>query len=299
MNPQISLIIVNYNAGASLKACVLSVGSQCAQIIVVDNASTDDSLDILLRALPDSSNLKIIRNKFNLGFAKACNIGVKVSSGQFLLFLNPDCIFDADDISRLTAVLDKDAQAGMAGGVLVNPDRTEQQGGRRAVPTPWRSFVRASGLWRLAGYFPRLFFDFHLHKKPLPSKPIEVEAISGACMLVKRAAFDDVGPWDDNYFLHCEDLDWCMRFRQRGWKILFVPDAIVLHEKGACSRNRPVFVEWHKHKGMIRFYYKFFRHQYPGLLMWLVAIGVWLRFGGIAAYYCTRHVGRSLGIIRG
>ncbi len=120
-------------------------------------------------------------------------------------------------------------------------------------------------------------------------------AISGACMLVKREAVEDVGWWDEEYFLHCEDLDWCMRFRQKGWKILFVPDARIVHAKGACSQEQRLFVEWHKHKGMMRFYRKFFSHQYPSVLMGLVTVGVWLRFGLVAAGVTLRRVGRALG----
>ncbi|HQQ35608.1 MAG TPA: glycosyltransferase, partial [Rugosibacter sp.] len=178
-------------------------------------------------------------------------------------------------------------------------DGTEQGGGRRAVPTPWRSFVRAFGLHRFAHRWPKLFYDFHLHKQALPERPIEVEAISGACMLVKRAAVEEVGLWDEGYFLHCEDLDWCMLFRQKGWQILFVPDARIVHALGACSRSRRVFVEWHKHKGMVRFYRKFFRHQYPGALMWLVTLGVWLRFGLAAVYLTARRWLAGWGRMRG
>jgi GT2 family glycosyltransferase len=87
-----------------------------------------------------------------------------------------------------------------------------------------------------------------------------------------------------------------MRFRCDGWKILFVPSAKITHERGACSRSRPIFVEWHQHKGMMRFYRKFFRHQYPGALMGLVALGVWLRFGLVAAYYTARRVGWLMGV---
>ena len=118
-------------------------------------------------------------------------------------------------------------------------------------------------------------------------------------MLVKWEVLVEVGTWDEKYFLHCEDLDWCMRFRQKGWKILFVPDAPVVHHRGACSRARPIFVEWHKHKGMIRFYRKYFRHQYPGLLMSWVVLGVWLRFGMMAGYLITKRVGRKLRLVRG
>ena len=118
-------------------------------------------------------------------------------------------------------------------------------------------------------------------------------------MLVKRKAMEDVGPWDENYFLHCEDLDWCMRFRQKGWKVMFVPSARVTHAQGVCGRSRPVFVQWHKHKGMMRFYRKFFRHQYPSVLMGLVMIGVWLRFGLVAGYYTAMRAKRALGLKRG
>ena len=102
-------------------------------------------------------------------------------------------------------------------------------------------------------------------------------------MLVKREAIHDFGLMDQGYFLHCEDLDLCMRARAHGWQILFVPDASIVHHKGGCSKERPIFVEWHKHGGMVRFYRKHFRHQYPAGLMELVVVGVWLRFAVIAA----------------
>jgi GT2 family glycosyltransferase len=179
---------------------------------------------------------------------------------------------------------------GMVGGLLLNPDGTEQGGGRRAAPTPWLSFIRAFGLHRLSQRWPKLFYDFHEDKQPLPDNPTQVEAISGACMLVRQDAIADVGKMDEGYFLHCEDLDWCMRFRQNGWEILFVPDVKVLHNKGTCSKTKPIFVAWQKHKGMIRYYRKFFRHRYPGLLYGAVVIGVWLRFGGIAIYYSIYNI---------
>lgn len=295
----VSLIIVNYNAGDFLEACVSSALSQVDDLIVVDNASTDPSLAQLEAAFPGERKLRIVRNRENLGFAAACNIGADVSAGSYLLFLNPDCVLEPDSVKCLLRALEDYPDAGMVGGLLVDPDGTEQAGGRRAVPTPWRSFVHAFGLSRFADRWPRLFFDFHLHKQPLPSEPIEVEAISGACMLVRRAAMDDVGQWDEGYFLHCEDLDFCITLRRKGWKILFVPDARIVHDKGGCSRSRPIFVEWHKHHGMMRFYRKFFRHQYPGVLMWLVALGVWLRFGLLSAYHSARLILRRLGFRRG
>lgn len=283
MPNRVSAIIVNFNAGRLLTICVNSL-LDCPdinEIVVVDNASTDSSLD----AIGQLARVKVVQNSVNLGFASACNVGLQHVQSQCVLFFNPDCSLEPGSLSSMLTCLHSNDAIGMVGGFLIHPNGTEQAGGRRAVPTPWRSFVRAFGLYHLEQRWPKLFFDFYLHNQSLPTTPIEVEAISGACMLVKRDVINDVGLWDEGYFLHCEDLDWCMRFRQKGWKIMFVPTARIVHEQGFCGKSRPIFVEFHKHKGMVRFYKKFFRHQYPGLLMGLVIFGVWFRFLLIASYY--------------
>lgn len=281
--PPVSIIIVNYNAGQFLTNCVVSGLNQAREIIIIDNASSDNSLAILESTNVEHSKLKIIRNTRNLGFAAACNIGTNAAKNKYLLYLNPDCLLHDKTTEKLLLNIEDNKDIGMTGGLLTNPDGTEQAGGRRAVPTPWRSFVRAFGLSHFSHRWPKLFYDFHLHKQPLPQHPMAVEAISGACMMIKRDVINRIGQWDEKYFLHCEDLDLCMRIRQAGLKILFIPDAPIIHYLGICS-SRYVFVEWHKHKGMMKFYRKFFRHQYPGALMWLVATGIWLRFGGIILY---------------
>ena len=290
----VSVVIVNHNADHFLAECIRTALPQVSDVLVIDNASTDSSLELCTQYFSHEPKLHIIRNSINLGFAAACNIGAQRVKGDYVLFLNPDCSLGVSAVTELKRVLESEDGVGMVGGLLINPDGSEQGGGRRAVPTPWRSFVRAFGLGHFANRWPKLFFDFHLHKQPLPDRPIEVEAISGACTLVKRDAIRDVGLWDEGYFLHCEDLDWCMRFRQKGWKILFVPSARVTHALGVCGRSRPYFVEWHKHKGMVRFYRKFFRHQYPSVLMWLVVLGVWLRFGMVVGVLTVRRAKRVL-----
>lgn len=291
----LSAVVVNYNAGALVVDCVRLALAQCDEVVVVDNASTDNSLQLLEQAFPGCPSLLVIRNPVNQGFASACNTGAARASATHLLFLNPDCLLDPGAAAALVQALESDTSVGMVGALLLNLDGTEQGGGRRAVPTPWRSFVRAFGLSRFANRWPKLFFDFHLHKRPLPDHPIEVEAISGACLLVRKSTMLEIGPWDEGYFLHCEDLDLCLRLTRAGKKILFVPGARVLHYKGVSSRDRPIFVEWHKHRGMIRFYRKFFREDYPGLFMWLVAVAVWTRFGFAACYHAGRNVRRFLG----
>jgi GT2 family glycosyltransferase len=284
------VIIVNFNTGNLLVDCVSSVfAAGAGKCIVVDNASMDSSIELLEREV-GREDLVVVRNTGNAGFASACNTGAGFSSANHLLFLNPDCKLTNGALPRMLDVLESATDIGMVGGFLSNPDGTEQAGGRRVFPTPRRAFIRAFGLSRLGRLFPRYFSDFLLHTEPLPTEPAAVEAISGACMLVKREAMEDVGLWDEEYFLHCEDLDWCMRFELQGWKVVFVPDAKVFHVKGTCSRTRPVFVEWHKHHGMLRFYRKFFHDQYPGPLWVLVSAGVWLRFGLVAVYHSVRRV---------
>lgn len=288
LSPKCDVVVVNYNAGPLLAQCIASLLDEPVQsIIVVDNASTDDSLAYLETHCHDR-RLTIIRNSKNLGFSVGCNIGTCASIAPHILYLNPDSQVEPGALRKLLDVVDSASDIGMAGGFLCNPDGSEQPGGRRVFPTPRRALIRAFGLSFLGKLFPRYFSDFLLFREPLPLGPVDVEAISGACMMVKRDAIQQVGLWDEGYFLHCEDLDWCMRFRQNGQRVMFVPDARIMHWWRACSQSRPIFVEWHKHHGMLRFYRKFFRDQYPGALWALVTVGVWVRFALIATYSTLR-----------
>jgi GT2 family glycosyltransferase len=275
----VCVIIVNYNAGVMLTECVRSVlrSTVPVQVVVSDNGSRDNSVAFLRAALDADPALTIVENGVNLGFAKGNNIVLPLCRCEYVLFLNPDCIIQPDTLEHMIAVMDRYPEAGMAGCLVLNPDGSEQVGCRRYVPTPWRSLVRVLRLNRVIKNHPR-FQSISMRGLPLPSEPTPVEALSGAFMFVRRRAMEEVGPMDASYFLHCEDLDWCMRFRRAGWKILFVPYVSIMHWKGFSSRIHPVRVEFHKHRGMVRFYRKFFRHQYPGILMYLVIIAVWIRF---------------------
>lgn len=292
VTPAISTIIVNYNAGPGLVTCIQSAIDQVGEVILVDNASRDNSIALAESQFAGDARLRIIRNDTNLGFAAACNIGARAAQHPYWFFLNPDCICADGSVAELYRVLTANPKAGMVGGLLLNLDGSEQAGGRRLTPTPSRTLVSAFGLRRFAKRWPELLVDFNLHQQPLPDAPISVEAISGACMLVKPEAVTDVGLWDDDYFLHCEDLDWCMRFVRAGWEILFVPSAPITHAQGVCSKSRPLFVEWHKHKGMTRFYRKFFRASYSLPLLWLVIAAIWGRFVLIATTGFFRNLVR-------
>jgi hypothetical protein len=278
------VVIVNFNAGHFLRDTVASVlrSPVVGQIFVIDNASTDGSLNTL-SSIRDNRVI-VIRNSANLGFAAGCNIGLARATTETVLLLNPDCVVEEGAIEQLIRALASSERVGMVGPLLLNPDGSEQAGGRRVTPTPRRALVRAFGLASLRRIFPSVFPDFLLHQEPLPAGSIEVEAISGACMMVRGAAMAEVGLLDEQYFLHCEDLDWCMRFQQRGWSIMFVPDAKVIHYLSVSSSQRPLATEWYKHKGMVRFYRKFLRDKYSAPVMYLVVAGVWTRFAVMASY---------------
>jgi GT2 family glycosyltransferase len=294
------VVIVNFNAGDFLTAAVESVlrSTSVAHIYVVDNASTDGSLDLLPRDC--DGRLSVIHNTANIGFAAACNLGFLRAASENILLLNPDCCVMDDAVGRLLTALRFADRVAMAGPLLLNTDGSEQAGGRRKLPTPSLVLGWATGAVHLSRLLHFHFSDFLLHRDPLPEGPVEVEAISGACMMVRREAITDIGPLDEEYFLHCEDLDWCMRAWRRGWKVLFVPEAKVVHHKGVSSRSQRLTVEYYKHVGMMRFYRKLLGQTRPRWFLTLLAAGVWTRFGGKAAFHLLsrgieriRSVGRS------
>ena len=272
---RVAAVTVNYNTGKLVQELVESlVGQrQLAHATVVDNASADGSADFLDQV--HDPRVTLVRNPENRGFSAACNQGAANGDTPYLLFINPDCRLAAGALARLVEVLDRHPNVAMAGPLVLNADGSEQRGCRRFLPNPRRAVMRVLHLHKpdkdgkVAG--------FDLTGTPLPDKPTPVEAISGACMLIRREAFRQVGGWDEGYFLHCEDLDLCMRLKRASQRVLFVPDAVVSHAQGASSKRRPVFVLWHKHRGMWRYYSKFLKGSYP---MWLTAMvwtGVWSR----------------------
>lgn len=277
----IDVVIVNFNAGKLLGRCVAAVIGlpAVARVVVVDNASADGSIEALRRRFGHESKLTVIENRTNVGFSRANNIALEHldPSSPYVLFLNPDCLVSGSVIDRLQRFMDHHPDAGMAGCLIANPDGSEQRGCRRRFPTPFNSL---GALFPFLAALPFIPADsgFNLAGGPLPVHPVEVEAISGSFMFVRRSAINLVGRLDEGYFLHCEDLDWCKRFILGGWKIYFVPEVKVIHYQGACSRRRPLRVSWHKHRGMLRFYGKFYREQYGFWLFLLVAAAVWGRF---------------------
>lgn len=270
----VSVIIVSYNSGTLLLECVQSVlrSKHAVEVIVSDNASTDCSIEALEELAGREPRLRVMRNGKNFGFGRGNNLALARARGEYVLFLNPDCLLAEDTLDRMIAALERRPQAGMAGCLIRNPDGTEQAGCRRDTLTPRRALARMFVPHRRDGSQPAAV------RAPLPEAPVAVEAISGAFMLVRTAVLQQVGAFDEAYFMHWEDLDICLRFRQAGWEVLFVPDVEIVHFKGRSSNQRPIFVEWHKHLGLIRFFRKFHFQAYPAVAYAPVVLAILLHF---------------------
>lgn len=263
----VSIIIVSHDSGPLLIECVHSALASAAaiEVLVSDNDSHDGSIEAVEALARLDSRLRVLRNGSNLGFASANNRALALARGDYVLFLNPDCLVRPDTMVRMVAVLEAHPEAGMAGCLIRNPDGSEEQSCRRALPTPRSLFGQLLG----GNREPTLV---------MPAGSTAVEAISGAFMVVRRTDLDRIGSFDEGYFLHWEDVDLCRRFRDAGRHVLFVPDVEVLHFKGRSSRQRPLWVEWQKHRGLIRYVRKFHFFGWRVLFHVPVALAIVARF---------------------
>ncbi len=263
--PTVSVVVVSHDSGPALLECVDRVLAQDLdfELLLVDNGSADG----MPQQLPADPRLRRIDNPGNPGFAVACNQGARAARGDALLFLNPDCLLPAGALRRLAGRAAADASLGILGAHLLEADGRPQPAARRALPTVAGLLRRSDG---------RLGVD--------PASGLEwVEATSGALMWMPRAVFERVGGFDEGYRLHCEDLDLCRRVRDGGWRIAIDPGLDVVHLKGLSSRRRPVWVEWQKHRGMLRYLRKFERDRLGRIAYPWLWCAVWLRFPLAAA----------------
>ena len=279
--PAVAVVVVNFNAGDALARCVESVFAQGLPVcvVIVDNASADGSAERVEELYGRRNDLRVLHNETNIGFARAVNQAASdpaCRDAGFLLILNPDCEFMPGALRTLVDALQSRAGAGLAGPLVVDRHGQAMRGTLRRFPDPWRSLMQFSGLWQLGRRWPA--FQGVEPVAELPAAITETEAVSGACMLVRREAFDRLGGLDARYGLHCEDLDLMYRLREQGQSSLFVPAARVYHLQGLSSRSRPLWVHWQKHRGMQRFFTKFQAERYALPLRWAVVAAIWARF---------------------
>lgn len=284
---ELSIIIVSYNTRNFLKNCLESIKPNPSyEIIVSDNGSTDGSV-AMLREFREKGeyNLQIIENKKNLGFAKANNKVLIKAQGRLILFLNPDTILGKETLKTMISFMDENHEVGAATCRVDLANGKLDQACHRGFPTVWNSFTYFSGLEKL---FPksRIFAGYSLTYLPL-GKIHEIDAGTGAFLIVRQEAGRDINWFDEDYFWYGEDLDFCYRLKEKGWKIMFVPTTKITHWKGAASgikrhsqgistASKEIKIQAAKAsvKVMRLFFQKHYQHKYPKVIYWLTMLGI-------------------------
>ncbi len=303
----LSIIIVNYNVRELLEEALRSVCRASrdldVEIFVVDNNSADGSVEMVQSEFPQ---VQLIANVENVGFSRANNQAIRQARGRYLLLLNPDTLVQEDTLRVMIDFLDAHPEVGAAGCKILNPDGTFAPESRRSFPTPAVAFYRLIGLSRL---FPRSrrFGRYNLTYLS-PDEETEVDALSGSCMFVRHAALyfsrpayerlclQRLGPvahllpdglqpeggaglLDEHFFMYGEDLDWCYRIQQAGWKIVYTPRTQIIHYKGESTKKGELRYVRLFYGAMLQFVTKHFQDRYPPLFLSLLRIGIGLRAG--------------------
>lgn len=273
----IAAVVVSYQSQSTIETCLqhLLQADGVTQVRVVDNGSSDDTLAIIQRVAASDPRVRFIGNPDNPGFSVACNQGAAASAAPWLAFVNPDCFVEPDTLIRLQAHAQAAGGNAMLGVDLVDEHGVHDSASRR------RDLDFGQMLRNRAGAQSSIAREEGVAVQP-------VDAVSGALMLLPRTLFDQVDGFDEGYRLHAEDLDLCRRVRLAGGTVAVANDVQVLHLRGVSSRSRPWFVEWHKHRGLARYFRKFEAPTRGAALRVLVPALIWLRFGTVAVRLLAR-----------
>lgn len=246
---KLSIVIVNYNVRHYLTACLDSVARALddieGEVFVVDNNSSDDSVETIIRDYPW---VHLINNNENLGFSKANNIAIRQSKGKYVLLLNPDTIVGKDTLRGVVEFLDNNPKAGAAGVRMHNGDGTLAPESRRAIPTPWIAGLKMLG-------FTKRYYMSHLSW----DEPGLIEVVSGAFFMVRRAALDEVGLLDEDFFMYGEDIDFSFRILKGDWQNWYLPYDIV-HYKGQSTQKSDFRYVHVFYQAMLIFFRKHYSH---------------------------------------
>ncbi len=231
----LSILIVSWNVRPLLERCLFSLG-EChgrdrlsCEVIVVDNASTDGSPQAVRERFP---GVKLIASDSNLGFTRANNVGAAHSSGRYMLLLNPDTEVLGDALSTMVAYMDGHPDVGALGPQLLFPD-LRVQSSRRRFPTLATAVLESTVLQQ---WFPRnrVLERYYVWDRR-ENEEQDVDWVVGACLLIRRQAWEQVGPLDERFFMYSEELDWCRRLKTAGWRVVYLPSAAVVHSEGQSS----------------------------------------------------------------
>jgi GT2 family glycosyltransferase len=272
----LSLISVTYHTGESLFTMIDSVLAQpqVAELILVDNGNPEAARAKIAAIAAQEPRIKIISGHGNIGFGAGCNKGANVASQPIIFFLNPDSELPPDFFTPVLAAFSTCARPALLSPRIVDAQDKEQSGSRRALLTPWLSFVE---VFHLYAFMPAGFKRFKWHEDPLPDGMIEVPATSGAAMMLYKDDFMIIGGFDEGYFLHAEDLDLCLRIAQAGGHVYFLPSPAVRHI-GATSTVTNTFVDYHKARSFVRYFFKNYKDKTNPILLYALAAATWARF---------------------
>lgn len=271
----LSIVIVSWNVRDLLRRCLQSIRAAGVeqtetaqtrlQIIVVDNGSKDGSADMVREDFPD---VQLLANQDNRGFPAANNQGIRAADGRYVLLLNPDTEIVGDALSKLLTYADGHRDVGAIGPQLLNPDGSVQSS-RRRFPTLATAFLESTWLQPAIGYDERRGLTGlataplrrvleHYYVEDRPDDVVQdVDWVTGAAILARREAIDDVGLMDEGFFMYSEELDWCRRFREAGWRVVYFPRAQIVHYVGKSSEQVVAARHIHFQTSKVRYFRKY------------------------------------------
>ncbi len=288
--PELSIVIVSYNCRTLLRDCLTSIpqaaGGLSHEIILIDNNSEDGTPALIQKQFP---HVRLVRNPANRGFARATNQGLIMSTGQYILLLNPDAIPGGRACQRTHEYMEGHPGLAAATCKVVRPDGRLDPSCKRRFPSVWDAFARMSGLSRL---FPksRVFARYDTYYLDEDTRQ-EVPLIDACYMMIRRAALEDIGLFDERFFMFAEEMDWCKRAHDRDWSIGYDPAGTTTHIKGEVTRHLPFRMLYQFHRSMALYYLKYHRWWNPmNILVLLGIVCRWLTLMSVNVLRKERRV---------
>jgi hypothetical protein len=257
----LSIIIVSWNVRELLQSCLASIAAGMGQLavetIVVDSGSSDGSPEMVGEQFPW---VRLLARPDNVGFPQGNNIGLAEAYGRYLLLLNPDTEIVGEALTAMVAYLEAHPDAGVVGGQLLNPDGTVQSS-RRRFPTVATAFFESTWLQPLA---PKSLLRRYYAEDIGDEETADVDWVKGACLMTRRTILEQVGPLDADYFMYSEELDWCKRIKTAGWRVVYLPEAKIIHHEGKSSEQAITARHINFQRAKLRYF-----HKYHGIMVTL------------------------------